>query len=307
MEPKKTASGRQGVTYEQAAAAADALVAAGERPTIRAVRARLGGGSPNTIQRHLEEWNQGRTLAVQSATTLPAEIQRLILAEMGREAAAVRAELQQELADARTNNEELARENDEQAQQIESLAAAFAQAQADLERRNGAIEQFEQSLAAARETAERERQGAEAARQALAKAELKLDALPRLERELEAVRGAYVERTRELDDCTTRRAACEAKLAAHLEAITDLKTRLAAAEKALADERELANQARSDAARLDSELASARSALAAANAATAQARQDLADEKAISSELHRQILEIARGKGGDKPPRPKAS
>jgi len=90
----------------------------------------------------------------------------------------VRAELQQELADARTNNEELARENDEQAQQIESLAAAFAQAQADLERRNGAIEQFEQSLAAARETAERERQGAEAARQSLAKAELKLDALP---------------------------------------------------------------------------------------------------------------------------------
>jgi len=40
---------RAGVTFEQVAAAADALVGDGQQPTIRAIRERLGTGSPNTI------------------------------------------------------------------------------------------------------------------------------------------------------------------------------------------------------------------------------------------------------------------
>ena len=42
---------RQGITFEQVAAVADALAGEGQQPTIRAVRERLGEtGSPNTIQ-----------------------------------------------------------------------------------------------------------------------------------------------------------------------------------------------------------------------------------------------------------------
>lgn len=46
----------KGVTQDQVNAAIDALVAAGERPTIERVRAALGTGSPNTVARMLDVW-----------------------------------------------------------------------------------------------------------------------------------------------------------------------------------------------------------------------------------------------------------
>ena len=47
---------RQGITFEQVAAVADALAGEGQQPTIRAVRERLGDtGSPNTIQGTVEK------------------------------------------------------------------------------------------------------------------------------------------------------------------------------------------------------------------------------------------------------------
>lgn len=46
----------KGVTQDQVNAAIDALVAAGERPTIERVRVKLGTGSPNTLTRMLDAW-----------------------------------------------------------------------------------------------------------------------------------------------------------------------------------------------------------------------------------------------------------
>lgn len=48
----------RGITESDVHAAADALVAAGERPTIERIRAHLGTGSPNTVTRWLETWWQ---------------------------------------------------------------------------------------------------------------------------------------------------------------------------------------------------------------------------------------------------------
>lgn len=48
--------GPQGVREIEVWAAADALVAAGQRPTIERVRAHLGGGSPNTVSPMLKRW-----------------------------------------------------------------------------------------------------------------------------------------------------------------------------------------------------------------------------------------------------------
>ena len=47
---------RSGITEEQVAQAADALILSGERPTIERVRATLGTGSPSTLIRHLDTW-----------------------------------------------------------------------------------------------------------------------------------------------------------------------------------------------------------------------------------------------------------
>ncbi len=49
----------RGITETDVHAAADELVAAGERPTVERIRAHLGTGSPNTVTRWLETWWQG--------------------------------------------------------------------------------------------------------------------------------------------------------------------------------------------------------------------------------------------------------
>lgn len=48
----------RGITESDVHAAADALVAAGARPTVERIRAHLGTGSPNTVIRWLETWWQ---------------------------------------------------------------------------------------------------------------------------------------------------------------------------------------------------------------------------------------------------------
>lgn len=49
----------RGITEIDVHTAADALVDAGERPTVERIRAHLGTGSPNTVTRWLETWWQG--------------------------------------------------------------------------------------------------------------------------------------------------------------------------------------------------------------------------------------------------------
>ena len=49
-----------GVTAEQVIAAAEAIAAQGDRPSVRAIRDRLETGSFNTIQRYLSEWRETR-------------------------------------------------------------------------------------------------------------------------------------------------------------------------------------------------------------------------------------------------------
>lgn len=58
---------RTGVTEVQVHAAADALLKAGEKPTIERLRAHLGTGSPNTLLRALDSWWKalGQRMSVQ--------------------------------------------------------------------------------------------------------------------------------------------------------------------------------------------------------------------------------------------------
>ncbi len=63
---------RVGISYDQVAAAADALVGAGQKPSIRNVRESLGNtGSPNTVHRHLTEWRAAQPVAQGAAYELP--------------------------------------------------------------------------------------------------------------------------------------------------------------------------------------------------------------------------------------------
>lgn len=62
---------RRGITQEQVNAVADALVAAGDKPTVEKVRAALGTGSPNTVTRMLDTWRNGLAERLQNVLHLP--------------------------------------------------------------------------------------------------------------------------------------------------------------------------------------------------------------------------------------------
>lgn len=70
----------RGITQAQVNEAADALLAAGERPTLERVRGKLGTGSPNTIAKLLDGWwatLSARLAAALSVATAPDPIQAL--------------------------------------------------------------------------------------------------------------------------------------------------------------------------------------------------------------------------------------
>jgi secreted Zn-dependent insulinase-like peptidase len=66
---------RRGVRAVDVAQAADALLRVGERPTIEKVRARLGSGSPNTINPLLDLW--WKKIGARLETKGPAALERL--------------------------------------------------------------------------------------------------------------------------------------------------------------------------------------------------------------------------------------
>ena len=223
------------ITFEQVSAVADAMKTEGVKPTSRAVRERLGNtGSMGTINKLLGRWKSGQERQISAALVLPPALQRVLLEFMDNELTAARttleaelADQQQEVADLATENERQVIENDAQAETIESLRAEVAAHQ-------GRAGQLESDLVVARDEAVRERTGAELARTELAKAQLRLEAMPRLEADLLAVRAV-------LDTERTARQVAEqsaAVLAAKLEAAdrraTEAEARTVKAEAAAA-------------------------------------------------------------------------
>jgi len=216
-------AGRTGITFEQVAAVADAIAARGDRPTLRGVRAELGSGSMGTIQKHLAAWQGQRRQIVTSAATLPTEIQRVILSEIEREVDAARAELEAELAAIKGDRDTLADDNEAQAEQIEQQSARLDEIEATSQQQAGRIAQLEADLATAWQATERERGIAEQARQALAKAELRLEALPKVEAEVERLRAA-------LDASQARATTAEQLAAVTAEKLAGVEARLADAQ-----------------------------------------------------------------------------
>ena len=223
------------ITFEQISAVADAMKTEGVKPTSRAVRERLGNtGSMGTINKLLGRWKSGQERQISAALVLPPALQRVLLEFMDNELTAARttleaelAEQQQEAADLATENERQVVENDAQAEAIESLRA-------DVAGHRGRAGQLESDLAVARDEAVRERAGAELARTELAKAQLRLEAMPRLEADLVAVRGVLETERTGRQQAEQSAAVLAAKLEAAERRATEADARTTKAEAATA-------------------------------------------------------------------------
>jgi DNA repair exonuclease SbcCD ATPase subunit len=147
----------KGITQEQVDVAADALVAAGEKPTVEKIRQALGTGSPNTVTRMLEVWRGALAQRLQNVITLPevpaeagqafAEVWRLAITHAETFARSALAEDQNALFAAQTS---LAQERKlweialaEAQTQMTEQTAQRGQAEAQLRERQALVDQLE--------------------------------------------------------------------------------------------------------------------------------------------------------------------
>jgi hypothetical protein len=130
---------RTGITQEQVNAAADAILGAGENPTVEKIRASLGTGSPNTVTRMLDAWRNRLGERLHAINALPdvpdsvgqamVELWRLAVEHANRE---VTANLKNEGTALDSARAELIREKEGWETRLQAADAETAQAKAAL-------------------------------------------------------------------------------------------------------------------------------------------------------------------------------
>lgn len=249
------------ITYEQVAAAADALKSEGTKPTQRAVRERLGNiGNYGTISKHLQQWKGGEQRLAAVPLALPPGVQRAMLDYMAQELAINRAALEADVAELQQEVADLADDNERKADDIDSLTKENTACDLTLAAQEAVNECLATDLAAAQKDTATERAAAAEARLELAKAQLRLEAMPRLEQVITEVRA-------DLDLARYARSSAEqeaAVLAARLEAALEragkADTALAEAHDDIIVERATAEAARAQLAQARGEVVAERQA-----------------------------------------------
>lgn len=255
------------ITQEQVNATADAIRASGAKPTARAIRDQLGTGSMATVLKLLQVWQAGQLKPAAQDVTLPPALTRALVDFIGQEVAQARAGLEADLAAAQQSQADLIGESERQAAMIEGQAEQLAEERAEKAELQGKLGQMESDLATARDEAVRERQAAEAARTELAKALLRLEALPRIEADADRLRD-------ELDAERRARAEAEQKAAVLASKVeyeaglrqkseADLVEQTEAMRRELSDARKEVDAARAESKKSGEEAAELRGQLAA--------------------------------------------
>lgn len=214
------------ITYDQVAAAAAEIKASGRKPSLRNVREALGNvGSLTTISRYLQGWNDGQPkenkVDINIPTSVLAGIQAAISQASVEAEAAVRSPSAVMSASAccvSTNSVRTAAALDAAEAKIAELEMARADLAGRLDEAKAKAAEGELRHAAEVDLLKgdlvRERQAAEAARTELAKAQLRLEAMPRLEKDLDDARREARENGARAAEAERKLAGAEASLAA---------------------------------------------------------------------------------------------
>ncbi len=178
------------ITLEEVSTAAKNLQTQGIKPTSRAVHAEIGYGSMGTILRLLQQWqnNQGNNSQVIDINLDP-NIARAINNTITARVQETSAELATKLADLQFETVNLISENERQSDVIESQLIEQSELQAKYASAIGRIQQLEIDVIKTNTELSAERQTSGATSISLAKAELRLEAVPKFELENEKLRA----------------------------------------------------------------------------------------------------------------------
>lgn len=220
-----------GITQDQVSKAAERIRASGQKPTARAIREQLGTGSMATVLRFFQAWQDAQVRPAEVPVALPQGLQRGLIDFVAVEVERGRSELLTELETAKTANADLILESERQALQIQNLESLLEAAYAEKASLTGRLGQIEGERDEARSEAASERAAAESARTELAKSMLRLEAMPRLEKELDETRGELKMEREERAMAVQSAAVAEAKLQGAIEARLMIERTLADAQK----------------------------------------------------------------------------
>lgn len=284
------------VTQERVYSAAEAIEAAGGRASVRSVRDHLGGGSPNQITPFLAAWRAKKPVVAAAEIQLDPRIGQLI-AEQVRVAAGEAAKRADErAAEAEDTLTLCQQENTEIAEQLATTLNALDESRAKGEQQAGTIGELREEIERVRREADeevtdaqaradRERESAETARHALARAELRLEALPRLEAEVERLRTALEESQSGRQVAEQQAAVATAKLEAAAQRVTT-------AEDRERDARQQASKALETAEKASGEAHQAQIALQATQARLESTSRELETAQAAATEAKAELKEI---------------
>lgn len=188
------------VTFESVAAVAESIRESGGRPSVRGVM-KVIGGSPNDISPHLQAWKvAGQPRIEAPAVALDPQIINILSLQIAREIAAATAEQKDRVKDLEADLGDVAEAGRLAEARAEELAGELVHVQNDNQQQAGRLDAQAQemerlkqdtaaSVAEARTDAAREREAGEHVRQALARAELRLEAVPAMEAALADLRA----------------------------------------------------------------------------------------------------------------------
>ena len=135
--------GRKGVTYEEVAEVADAMMIAGIEPSTKAVRERLGRGSNSTIGAFLAKWRAKRAAAAAPniQTNLPPEFARAVTAFINDQVDAVKTAADTALAAERSAGASSEAEVELLRDELEAADGRIAQMEVELGESAGRLKQ----------------------------------------------------------------------------------------------------------------------------------------------------------------------
>jgi len=273
------------------------MKADGIKPTSRAIRERLGNtGSMGTINKLLQRWKSGQERQAATALTVPPALQRAMLDFMDQELTAARAALEAELADQQQEAADLATENERQLEIIEARTEQLEALSIEKAAAEGKAGQLSADLDTTRDEAGRERQAAELARTELAKAQLRLESMPRLENDLAAVRNELAKERQARIEAEQSAAVLKAQKDDLTARLADAKTRADRADELAAKQQARGEQLAADLAdcRLavqggDARIQALDKDLASARKDAEQARAEAKTAGEVAAELRGQI------------------
>jgi chromosome segregation ATPase len=273
------------ITQEQVNEAADRIRSAGAKPTARAVREDLGSGSMATVLKHLQVWQSGQVRQAETPVVLPAALQRALVEFIGQEVATAKVALESDLVIAQQANTDLIAESERQAASLDAVEHSLESLREERAELQGRLSQMTTDLSASQSAAEAHRQTAEATRTELAKSELRLEGMPKLETEVSQLKSALEAERRQRSQAEQSAAVAVARLDKTEAQVEDLQARLTRAEGE-------ARTSAADSAKLREQASSMQANFEVAVRDGNQARDEARRAEAEAAELRGQLLEL---------------